>query len=65
MIEGSARVTYLDGPDEIINAGDVYYLRPGHFLQTLEPVELLEFSPAAEHDETMAAVARNMSGVAS
>jgi hypothetical protein len=66
LIKGSARVTYGDdGPDEVINAGEVYHLRPGHFFQTLEPVELIEFSPAAEHDKTMAAVMRNMSGVAS
>ena len=65
LIKGSVRVTYLDGPDEVIAAGDIYYLRPGHFLQTLEPVELIEFSPVAEHDVTMATIARNLSGVAS
>ncbi len=65
LIKGSFRVTYLDGPDEIINAGDAYHLRPGHFVQTLEPVELIELSPTHEHDKTMAVVARNMTGVAS
>jgi hypothetical protein len=65
LIKGSARVTYRDGPEEIINAGEVYHLRPGHFFQTLEPVELVEFSPVAEHDATMAVVARNLSEVAS
>ena len=33
VIKGSFRVTYLDGPDEIVSAGEVYYLRPGHFVQ--------------------------------
>jgi hypothetical protein len=65
MIKGSVRVAYLDGPEEIIEAGDIYYLRPGHFLQTLAPVELVEFSPVEEHDRTVAAIQRNMSGVAS
>jgi hypothetical protein len=32
----------------------------GHFVQTLEPVELLELSPVEEHDGTMATVAENM-----
>ena len=47
-------------PDEIVHAGEAYHLRPGHFVQTLEPVELVELSPVHQHDETMAVVARNM-----
>jgi hypothetical protein len=65
LIKGSFRVTYKDEPDEIVRAGDAYHLRPGHFVQTLEPVELVELSPVHQHDETMAVVARNMSAVTS
>jgi hypothetical protein len=65
LIEGSFRVSYLDGPDEVVRAGEAYHLRPGHFVQTLEPVELVELSPVSEHERTMAAVARNMGLVAS
>ena len=65
VFEGSFRVTYLDGPDEIIRTGEAYHLRPGHFVQTIEPVELLELSPVAEHDLTMATLAQNMGLVAS
>jgi len=60
LFKGSFQVTYTDGPAEIVRAGDAYHLRPGHFVQTLEPVELLEISPVAEHDRTMATIARNM-----
>ena len=60
LIKGSFRVTYLGEPDEIVHAGEAYHLRPGHFVQTLEPVELVELSPVHQHDETMAVVARNM-----
>jgi hypothetical protein len=63
--KGSFRVTYLDGPEEVVQAGDAYHLRPGHFVQTIEPVELLELSPVEEHDRTMATLARNMGLVAS
>ena len=42
VFKGAFRVTYLDGDEEIITAGQAYHLRPGHFVQTLEPVELLE-----------------------
>jgi hypothetical protein len=65
LFKGSFRVTYTDGTDEIVRAGEAYHLRPGHFVQTLEPVELLELSPVAEHDRTMATIAKNMGVVAS
>jgi hypothetical protein len=65
LFKGSFRVSYTDGPDEVVHAGEAYHLRPGHFVQTLEPVELVELSPVAEHDRTMAVVARNMSALAS
>jgi len=65
LFKGSFRVSYGDGPDEVVGAGEAYHLRPGHFVQTLEPVELIELSPVAEHDRTMAAIARNMGMVAS
>jgi hypothetical protein len=36
------------------------HLPPGHFVQTLEPVEVMEISPVEEHDRTIATVAKNM-----
>jgi hypothetical protein len=60
VFKGSFRVTYLDGAEEIVSAGEAYHLRPGHFVQTIEPVELLELSPVTEHDRTMATIAENM-----
>ena len=65
LLSGSFRVTYLDGPDEIVTAGEAYHLRPGHFVQTLEPVELIELSPVRAHDVTLAAITRNMAGITS
>jgi hypothetical protein len=65
LLKGSFRVSYVDGPDEVVSAGDAYHLRPGHFVHTLEPVELIELSPVEEHDRTMAVVARNVGAVAS
>ena len=60
VISGSFRVTYLDGSEETVRAGEAYVLEPGHFVQTLEPVELVEFSPKDEHDRTMGVVAQNV-----
>ena len=65
LFKGSFRVAYMDRPDEIVRAGEAYHLPPGHFVQTLEPVELIEISPVAEHDRTMATIAKNMGLVAS
>jgi hypothetical protein len=56
---------YSDGgEDEVVRAGEAYHLRPGHFVQTLEPGRLVELSPVEEHDRTMATVARNLGVVA-
>jgi hypothetical protein len=41
-----------------------YHLRPGHFVQALEPVELIELSPVRAHDVTLAAISRNLSQAA-
>jgi hypothetical protein len=60
LVKGSFRVSYLDGSEEIVRAGEAYVLEPGHFVQTLEPTELVEFSPRDEHDRTLAAVVQNM-----
>ena len=65
LFKGSFRVTYTDAPEEIVRAGEAYHLRPGHFVQTLEPVELIEISPAEEHDRTMTIIARNVGLVTS
>src|SRR3954466_9246877 len=65
LLKGAFRVTYTDGDEETVTAGQAYHLRPGHFVQTLEPVELVELSPVDAQDRTMAVVARNMSAVAS
>ena len=64
VVKGSFRVTYLDGPEEIVREGEAYHLPPGHFVQTIEPVELIELSPVEEHDRTMATIARNLGVVA-
>jgi hypothetical protein len=65
LFKGSFRVTYPDGPDEVVRAGEAYHLRAGHFVQTFEPVELIELSPVEEHDRTMAVVMANMGAAAS
>jgi hypothetical protein len=59
MISGRARVIYADR-EEVLEAGDAYYLEPGHNLVVEESGEVVEFSPAGEYQKTMEAVAGNM-----
>jgi hypothetical protein len=41
-------VRYADDREEIIEAGDAYYLPPGHAPAAEAGTELLQFSPAGE-----------------
>jgi hypothetical protein len=60
LFKGSFHVTYSDGTEEVVHAGEAYHLRSGHFVQTLEPVQLIEISPVKEHNRTMETIARNI-----
>ena len=55
VLKGRFRVKYADR-EEVISAGDAYYLEPGHIPVVEEDVELIEFSPAGKYQETMAAL---------
>ena len=45
--------------EEIIKAGDAYYLEPGHCPLYEEDTEVVEFSSKEEYERTLAAVAQN------
>ncbi len=59
VLKGSMRVRYADH-EEIIRAGDAYYLAPGHIPLFEEEAEVIEFSPKGEHQKTMEVIERNM-----
>ncbi len=59
LLKGRIRIKYNDH-EEVINAGDLYYLAPGHIPVIEETAELVEFSPKGEYQNTMAVVGRNM-----
>ena len=48
ILEGSIRLRYDDGTEELNSAGDVYYWRGGHTGWTDTGVTFLEFSPTDE-----------------
>ena len=59
VIKGRLRITYKDH-EEVLNAGDVYYMAPGHLPAVEEDAELVEFSPRGEYQKTMEVAARNL-----
>jgi len=48
------------GREEIFNAGDVYYMEPGHPAIIEAGTESVEFSPNKEYEKTMKVVAQNL-----
>ena len=60
LFKGKLKVTYTDGSEEIVNAGEAYYMRPGHIGQAVEDCETVEFSPTDEWQRTMEQVTKNL-----
>jgi hypothetical protein len=59
LFKGRMRVKFGDR-EEVISAGEAYYLPPGHNVLIEDDCELLEFSPKGEYQKTMEVAARNM-----
>ena len=59
VVKGRFRVRY-PGREEIVSAGDAYYLAPGHLPIFEEDTELVEFSPKTEYQAVFEVVARNL-----
>ncbi len=57
MLKGRIRVTYADR-EEILAAGDLFYLPPGHTPLVEEDTEFVEFSRPEEHQPVLDHVAR-------
>lgn len=55
VFSGRVRCVYpgSDLPDEVAEAGDVYFFRSGHYLIYEEPSQVLELNPAAALQQVM------------
>ena len=60
VLTGSVTFRYADH-DEVYNAGDAFYGRPGHTPVVTAGTEVVEFSPTDELAKTNAVLAQNMS----
>jgi hypothetical protein len=59
LVKGQLRVSYADD-QEIIRAGDLYYMRPGHTAVVEQECESVEFSPTAAHAQVLEVITRNL-----
>jgi hypothetical protein len=62
VLKGQARIILPDH-EEIIRAGDAYYLPPGHHVVYEAGTETLEFNPNGPFQETMSIAMRNLEEV--
>jgi EutQ-like cupin domain len=65
VLKGKVKFTFADGTEETYEAGDAYYAPPGHVPTLYAGTEVVEFSPTAELQQTMAVVERNMAAAGS
>ena len=63
VVKGRIRVRYAEG-EETIQAGDLFYLPPGHAPLVEEDVEFVEFSRPAEFQPVLDHLARAAAGAA-
>ncbi|MCL4870836.1 MAG: cupin domain-containing protein [Anaerolineae bacterium] len=62
VLSGRVRVRYADR-EEIIEAGNAYYLEPGHTTIFEQDTELVEFSPQDEYQKTLEVAQRNAAAI--
>jgi hypothetical protein len=60
VFKGKIRYSYTDGHEDILSAGEAYYVAPGHVFEALEDTETVEFSPKEEFDKTLEVVGKNL-----
>lgn len=65
MIEGELLIKYYTGIEEILKAGDVFYLPPGHSIIVLRDLKFLDFSPENELSKVMRHETIKMNGFSS
>jgi hypothetical protein len=61
LFSGRIVVHYSDR-SEIVEAGQAYYVEPGHIVEFLEDSSALEFTPTDALERTFEAIRRNASG---
>ena len=60
VVEGSLRMKYDDGKEEVLSTGDVFYMPPGHTGIVEEDLKFIDFSPEKEMGEVMEHIGKKM-----
>jgi hypothetical protein len=60
IFEGSVRLIYDDGTEEVTKAGEVFYWKPGHTAIVEEDLKLMDFSPDKEMGEVVSHLLKKM-----
>ena len=59
LLKGRIHMTYSDR-EETYEAGDTYYMEPGHTLVIEAGTEFVEFSPKEDMERTMEVIGKNL-----
>ena len=62
LLDGEVTVTYGDGREETVVAGDIFYWPPGHTVKAGADAEIILFSPQAEHCKVVDHLLAKLSG---
>lgn len=60
VLDGEIHVRYMDGSKETVEAGQLYYLPPGHTVWFEQDTEYVEFSPQEGMEEVFAHVEKQI-----
>jgi hypothetical protein len=60
LLEGAVRIKYLDGKEDIVKAGEVFYWPAPHTAVVEKNAKFIDFSPEAEFSLLMDHIAANM-----
>jgi hypothetical protein len=62
VLKGAIRLRYTDGKEEVVKAGEVFYMPSGHTALVEEDAAMIEISPEKGYNEVMEHIASKMSG---
>lgn len=60
ILQGAFRIIYDNGSEDLLEAGDVYYVPAGHTAIVEEDMKCIMFSPDKDHGEVLDHAMKNM-----
>lgn len=60
VLKGALIYRHADGSEDVVAAGEAYYVKPGHTPRLTAGTEIVEFSPTAELARTIEVVMANL-----